>query len=104
MSANKSEINGNKPRNNSIERAAVVLIEWMNKIIMARPRKIAAIIAHDAIPFVDDEKSHWHSALAYLDRQSVQEQLVFLGYILGKHVSVLLFWEDIHCVNKPIVV
>jgi len=25
---------------------------------MARPRKIAAIIAHDAIPFVDDEKSH----------------------------------------------
>jgi len=89
MNAKRSKINGQKPRNNPSERGSFVLIEWTNRIIMARPRKIAASIVHAAIPFVDGEKSHWQFPLEDACRQFVQSQLVFAGYRLGKHVSSL---------------
>ncbi len=50
---NKSKTNGRKLRNKPTERVSDVLIEWTNRIIMARPRQTAAIIVHAAIPFVD---------------------------------------------------
>lgn len=55
MNVSKSKINGFKPRINPIERFSVVLIEWINRIIIAKPRNIEAMMAHAAIPLVDDE-------------------------------------------------
>ncbi len=70
MNANKSKINGNKPRNKPNERASAVLIEWINRIIITRPRKTEAMIVHAAIPFVDGRKSHGQDELWSLAKQS----------------------------------
>ena len=69
MNANKSKSNGNRPKIKPIERVSDVLIEWINKIIIVRPRKIEAMMAHAAIPFVDGKQSQEQDAFANLDEQ-----------------------------------
>ncbi len=72
MKANKSKNNGKKPRIKPIERVSDVLIEWINRIIIARPRKTEAIIAQAAMPFVDGKKSHWQVSFGGFDRHTAQ--------------------------------
>ncbi len=89
MNANKSKIIGNRPRHKPIVWVSDVLIEWTNKIIIARPRKIAAMMVHAAIPFVDGKKSHEQDGRGSVDKQSLILQLLLAGNRLGKHVSCL---------------
>lgn len=105
MNDNRSKINGNKLRTMPSERVSEVLIEWINKIIIVRPRNTAAMIVHAAIPFVDGKKSHEQDVVDDLGKQlEIGSQVLSVGNLLGKHVSKLENVDLSHRVNRPILV
>jgi hypothetical protein len=74
----------------------------MNRIIIARPRNIEAMMAHAAIPFVDGKKSHEQDGYRLGNEHWPKLQFLLLGYTLGKHVSPV--YKGVHLLNKPIFV